>query len=79
MTGITPMIGLNDVYPEVFTLNDAQLLYNFAVANNIGGLAMWSATRDKSCPNGGAYVAPDCSGIAQQPWAFSNVFKPFSH
>lgn len=78
MTGITPMIGMNDVYPEVFTLNDAQLLYNFAVGNNIGGLAMWSATRDKSCPNGGTYVAPDCSGIAQQPWAFSHIFKAFT-
>ena len=78
MTGITPMIGLNDVPPEVFTLADAQLLYNFAVANGVGGLAMWSATRDKSCANGGAYVAPDCSGIAQTPWAFTNLFKSFT-
>jgi hypothetical protein len=78
MTGVTPMIGLNDVTPEVFTLNDAQLLYNFAVQNNLGGLAMWSVHRDKSCPNGGAYVGVDCSGIAQQPWAFSNLFKQFT-
>jgi Cellulose binding domain/Glycosyl hydrolases family 18 len=78
MTGITPMVGLNDVSPEVFTLNDAQLLYNFAAQNGIGMLSMWSMTRDQSCPNGGAYVSPSCSGIAQTQWAFSNVFKPFT-
>ena len=78
MTGVTPMIGLNDVVPEVFTLNDAQLLYNFAVQNNLGALSMWSVHRDKSCPNGGAYVGVDCSGIAQQPWAFTNLFKQFT-
>ena len=78
LTGITPMIGLNDVSPEVFTLGDAQLLYNFATQNGIGTLSMWSMTRDQSCSNGGAYVSPSCSGIAQTPWAFSNVFKPFT-
>ncbi|NOT63816.1 MAG: sugar hydrolase [Acidobacteria bacterium] len=78
MTGITPMIGLNDVSPEVFTLSDAQLLYNFAVQNGIGMLSMWSMTRDQTCANGGAYVSPTCSGITQTQWAFSNVFKPFT-
>lgn len=78
MTGITPMIGLNDVHPEVFTLNDAQLLYNFAWNNGIGLLSMWSMGRDKSCPGGGTFVAPDCSGIAQQSGAFANFFKNFT-
>lgn len=78
MTGITPMIGLNDVYPEVFTLADAQMLYNFADQNGIGQLSMWSLTRDKSCPNNGAYVSPTCSGIVQQNYAFANIFKNFT-
>ena len=76
MMGITPMIGLNDVAPEVFTLSDASQVLNFAQANNIGRLAMWSMTRDKSCP-GTPTVSPVCSGIVQQPLAFSNVFKQF--
>ena len=78
MTGVTAMIGLNDVSPEVFTLNDAQTLYQFAVQNGIGMLSMWSMTRDQSCPNNGAYVSPSCSGIAQTPWAFSQRFKTFT-
>lgn len=75
MVGVTPMIGLNDVSPEVFTVADAQKLTTFAQQKNIGRLAMWSAGRDHSCPNNGAYTAPDCSGIVQSPWDFSNVFK----
>ena len=35
--GVTPMIGLNDVQPEVFTLsNDAQLLLTAAQNARIG-------------------------------------------
>jgi len=78
MLGVTPMIGLNDVHPEVFTLSDAQQVLQFAQQKNIARLAMWSMSRDQSCPNNGAYVAPDCSGIVQAPWAFSNVFEPFT-
>ncbi len=76
MIGVIPMIGLNDVAPEVFTVADANLLLNFAQNNNLGRLAMWSMTRDKQCP-GTAYVSPTCSGISQSPFEFSNIFKQF--
>lgn len=78
MVGVTPMIGLNDVTPEVFTLADAQKVLTFAQQKNLARLAMWSTGRDQSCPNNGAYVAPDCSGIVQTPWDFSNVWKGFT-
>ncbi len=74
MLGITPMIGLNDVVPEVFTIPDANLLFNFARTNNIGRLAMWSMTRDKQC-QGSPQVSPVCSGIVQQTFDFTNIFK----
>ncbi len=77
MIGITPMIGLNDVVPEVFTFSDAQLLLNYARTNEIGRLAMWSMTRDKQC-NGSPQVSPVCSGIAQTQFAFANLFKSFT-
>ena len=77
MIGITPMIGLNDVSPEVFTLSDAQVLLTYANANNAGRIAMWSATRDKPCA-GAPQVAADCSGVAQTPFAFANAFKSFT-
>jgi chitinase len=78
MQGVTPMIGLNDVSPEVFTLaGDAPLLLNFARANGLGHLAMWSIGRDKQCP-GSPAVSPTCSGVSQPPWAFTAAFAPFT-
>ncbi len=76
--GVTPMIGQNDVQSEIFQLSDAQMLLNFANANNyITRLSMWSVSRDNgSCPNQG-FASPVCSGISQSNWAFANIFKPF--
>lgn len=78
MQGVTPMIGLNDVSPEVFTLSgDAPLLLNYAQTKGLGMLAMWSVGRDRACP-GSPNVSPTCSGVAQADWAFSNAFRPFT-
>lgn len=75
MVGITPMIGVNDSSGETLSLNDAQLLETFAKSNGVGFLAMWSATRDTACTNGSTYAQPNCSGVSQQPFAFSAIFK----
>ncbi|MFN7921823.1 MAG: cellulose binding domain-containing protein [Bryobacteraceae bacterium] len=78
MQGVTPMIGLNDVVPEVFTLaTDAGLVLNFATANRLGLLAMWSIGRDHPC-SGSPQVSPTCSGVPQADWAFSRFFYPFT-
>ncbi|MFN8490868.1 MAG: glycosyl hydrolase family 18 protein [Caldilineaceae bacterium] len=77
MIGVTPMIGLNDVTPEVFTLSDAQMLLNFAQQKNMALLAMWSMTRDKQCL-GNPNVSATCSGITQAQWDFTNLFKQFT-
>jgi chitinase len=75
--GITPMIGINDSEGETFTLDDAQIVVNYAMANSnsIALLAFWSVGRD----NGGcsATVSPSCSGIAQPDWAFTRIFQRF--
>jgi hypothetical protein len=74
--GITPMIGHNDVSPEVTTLNDAQQIESFAQGNShVTRLAMWSVARD----NGGCsgVVSPSCSGISQNTWDFAHIFEPF--
>lgn len=45
--GITPpMLGVNDVTTEVFTVSDAQALEDFARANGVGMLSMWQVLRD---------------------------------
>jgi hypothetical protein len=75
---ITPMIGVNDVSSEIFKVDDATQLVNFAKAKGLGGLSMWSATRDKQCA-GGAKPTADatCSSIVQDANAFSKAFGAF--
>ncbi|MEZ5401809.1 MAG: cellulose binding domain-containing protein [Bryobacteraceae bacterium] len=78
MQGVTPMIGLNDVTPEVFTLTaDAPRLFDFARAAGMGLLSMWSVGRDRAC-TGTPSVSPTCSGVSQSPYAFSAVFRGFT-
>ncbi len=62
------MIGVNDVVTEIFKVDDATQLVDFAKSKGIGWLSMWSATRDKQCP-GGTKPSADatCSSILQDP------------
>ena len=61
---VTPMIGVNDVRTEVFSPADAAELRNFAEEKGLGGLSMWSATRDKPCPHGeNSRALATCSSI----------------
>lgn len=72
---VTPMIGVNDVTSEIFTVADATQLVDFAWAKGIGRLSMWSATRDKQCPAGVVtHADPTCSSILQQPLDFTKAF-----
>ncbi|MGW6705342.1 cellulose binding domain-containing protein [Streptomyces sp. NPDC054956] len=72
---VTPMIGVNDVASEIFTVSDATQLVEFAKAKGLGRLAMWSAARDKQCPAGAVnYADATCSSVLQQPLAFTAAF-----
>jgi chitodextrinase len=76
--GITPMIGVNDVSSEVFTLADAQALLDYAKSDsNVVRLSMWSVARDNGNSAGAHYASPDSSGIAQNPYDFSAIFHHF--
>ncbi len=76
--GITPMIGVNDIASEVFTLQDAQALLNYArTDSNVVRLSMWSVARDNGNSAGAHYASPDSSGIAQHPYDFSAIFHQF--
>lgn len=76
---VTPMIGVNDVSSEIFKVDDATQLVNFAESKGLGGLSMWSATRDKQC-DGGTKPTADatCSSITQDKSAFSKAFAAFN-
>jgi hypothetical protein len=72
------MIGVNDSAGETFTLDDAQVVVNYALANSntVTWLAFWSIGRD----NGGCFgqVSPYCSGLPQKDWDFTRVFQKFT-
>jgi hypothetical protein len=76
--GITPMIGINDVPAEVFTLDDAHKLADFASEANLGMLGMWQLARDRECDEPTTETQLDCSGVAQQPWDFSRALGEFT-
>lgn len=57
---VTPMIGVNDVNTEVFTLNDLHDLLNFSDLHSLGAIDLWSADRDHPCQT--TYAQPTCSG-----------------
>lgn len=71
--GITPMIGINDVESEVFTVEDANQLMAFAKDNpDIASIGMWSLGRDNASQLN--TVSPVASGISQSEYQFSGVF-----
>ncbi|BCM67111.1 MULTISPECIES: glycoside hydrolase family 18 protein [Streptomyces] len=75
---VTPMIGVNDVSSEVFKVDDATQLVNFAKSKGLGGLSMWSATRDKECAGGTKPTADaTCSSVTQQKFAFTKAFAAY--
>ncbi|MFI7382923.1 cellulose binding domain-containing protein [Streptomyces sp. NPDC049813] len=75
---ITPMIGVNDVSSEIFKVEDATQLVSFAKEKGLGGLSMWSATRDQQCPGGATNSAqPTCSSVEQSANAFQKAFAAF--
>ncbi len=78
--GITPMIGVNDIISEVFTLADAQALVDYAANDpDVAMLSMWSVARDNGNSAGAPYASSDSSGIAQNPFEFAGILNDFDH
>jgi len=74
--GIIPMIGNNDVKPEVFSLADAKQVSDWAQANPVVvRMSMWSVSRDNGCAAGVARGS--CSGVPQQAYDFSKILGTF--
>lgn len=74
--GATPMIGQNDVRDEVFTMDDAIELSNFAQQRELARMSMWSINRDRTCgPNypDTTIVSDSCSGVDQAGRTFASI------
>jgi hypothetical protein len=73
---LTPMLGVNDVVANVFTLDDARVLARFARESAMGGLHFWSLDRDAPCPPDVSGVSAICSGLRGMPgFAFTDAFR----
>jgi chitinase len=74
--GATPMIGQNDEPRDRLTVADADRFLAIARERGLGRLSLWSLNRDIAC---GAQldlgaVSDRCSGVRQEPLAFTTVF-----
>jgi hypothetical protein len=61
---LTPMIGGNDNQAELFTLQDADTVAKFAIANGLAGVHYWSYDRDTDCAPGPASATCNTIGNA---------------
>jgi len=76
---VTPMIGVNDVSDEIFTLADARQLEAFAASKGLAWLSMWSAGRDIGCAGGAQSSAqPMCSSVTQSSGAFAAALGAYA-
>ena len=73
--GVTPMIGVNDVESEVFTVADAKALEDFARSKGMGMLSMWSIQRDT--PGSLGHASPSASGLSDAAGSFSKTWNDY--
>ena len=70
--GIIVMAGQNNTPGEIFTLQDAETVRQYAQRSGIGLLSIWSTNRDQACPAGTdiTQAHTQCSSVPQQTYDF---------
>lgn len=73
---LTPMIGVNDVSDEIFTLNDVDVMTQWVRANGLAGIHFWSLDRDTPCTTAGTVTASAiCNSLQGVPaWSYTQRF-----
>jgi chitinase len=74
--GISSMDGDTDEASEVVTVEDFETMLAFAEENHLARFTFWAVNRDRPC-SGSETAGEDCSGIAQQPYAFTDVIARY--
>ncbi len=70
--GISSMNGDTDEASEVVSVEDFETMLAFAQQNHLARFTFWAVNRDRQCASG-ENTNEDCSGIAQSPYAFTDV------
>ena len=61
---------------EVVTVEDFETMLAFAQKNHLARFTFWAVNRDRPC-SGSETPGEDCSGIARQPYAFTDVIARY--
>ena len=79
LIGLTALIGKNDqISEEIFTQDDAKALKEWADGQPwVCSLSSWASNRDTGKP-GRKRTGNTATGVPQQPWEFTRIFKPFT-
>jgi len=73
--GISSMNGDTDERSETVSLEDFRTMLAFAQAQHLARLTFWAVDRDRPC--GGGAPEEECSGIAQEPLAFTGLVAQY--
>ena len=77
--GITAMIGVNGVPTEIFRMPDAKELLEWANETEwVRLLSIWSLNRDNGDDSEGKEASSRNSGISQELFEFTNLFKEYN-
>jgi len=74
--GISSMNGETDESSVLVSVGDFETMLAFAQQNHLARLTFWAVNRDRQCA-GGENTGEDCSGIAQSPYAFTDVIARY--
>lgn len=75
--GISSMNGETDEASETVGVEDFETMLGFAEAHHLARFTFWAVNRDRPCEGGSQNAGEDCSGIAQQPYAFTDVIARY--
>ncbi|KQZ39534.1 hypothetical protein [Duganella sp. Root1480D1] len=74
---LTPMIGVNDVVENVYTLEDAHFTVTEARKLGMAGIHYWSFDRDQPCCKPSKGAEANCSSMANVPaGAYKRILAP---
>ncbi len=74
--GVSSMNGQTDESSETVSTGDFQTILSFAREHHLGRVSFWAVNRDRPCGTAKPSTE-ECSGIAQTPYAFSDLLAGY--